>query len=206
MENNVKKVVASTPTTPNDSTTDARPNRGPRPQGGSSQGGGRRPDRRPRRDNNEPKEFEERTIAINRVTKVVKGGKHMRFTALVVVGNGKGKYGFGTGKAGEVPDAIKKATEAARKNTFNVTFVRANTVAHESTGQFGACNVFLKPAPNGTGIIAGGAVRAVLELAGFKNVYSKVYGSRAPINMVRATVQALGQIKTYAEIKALRGK
>jgi small subunit ribosomal protein S5 len=205
MENN-KKVTTPTPTASAPTTaTESRPNRGPRPQGGSYSGGPRRNDRRPRRDN-EPKEFEERTIAINRVTKVVKGGKHMRFTALVVVGNGKGKFGFGTGKAGEVPDAIKKATEAARKNTFLVTFVRANTVAHESTGQYGACNVFLKPAPDGTGIIAGGAVRAVLELAGLKNIYSKVYGSRAPINMVRATVQALGQIKTYAEIKALRGK
>jgi small subunit ribosomal protein S5 len=206
MENNVKKAVAPTPSTSAPTSTDSRSNRGgARPQGGYSQGGGRRPDRRPRRDN-EPKEFEERTIAINRVTKVVKGGKNMRFTAIVVVGNGKGKFGFGTGKAGEVPDAIKKATEAARKNTFNISFVRANTVAHESTGQYGACNVFLKPAPDGTGIIAGGAVRAVLELAGFKNIYSKVYGSRAPINMVRATVQALGQIKTYAEVKALRGK
>lgn len=203
MENN-KKVTAPVASGNPSTSSESRPNRGPRSQGGSQSGGPRRFDRRPRRD--EPKEFEERTISINRVTKVVKGGKHMRFTALVVLGNGKGKFGFGTGKAGEVPDAIKKATDAARKNTFNITFVRANTVAHESNGQYGACNVFLKPAPDGTGIIAGGAVRAVLELAGLKNVYSKVYGSRAPINMVRATVQALSQIKTYAEIKALRGK
>ena len=161
--------------------------------------------RRPRRDN-EVKEYEERTVAIKRVTKVVKGGKHMRFTALVVIGNGKGKYGFGTGKAGEVPDAIKKALEAARKNTANITFVRAGTIAHEVTGQWGACNVFLKPAPDGTGIIAGGPVRAVLELAGLKNVYSKVYGSRAAINIIRATNDALNQIKTKKEYLALRGK
>lgn len=184
------------------------PPRGPRPSFGGSGDGQRRGGdrRRPRRDAPEVKEFEERTIAINRVTKVVKGGKHLRFTALVVVGNGKGKYGFGTGKAGEVPDAIKKATDDARKNTFNITFVRANTIAHEVTAQYGACTVFLKPAPDGTGIIAGGAVRAVLELAGLKNIYSKVYGARSPINMVRATVEALESIKTYAQVKALRGK
>lgn len=184
------------------------PPRGSRPPFGGSGDGQRRGGdrRRPRRDAPEIKEFEERTISINRVTKVVKGGKHLRFTALVVVGNGKGKYGFGTGKAGEVPDAIKKATDDARKNTFNITFVRANTIAHEVTAQFGACTVFLKPAPDGTGIIAGGAVRAVLELAGLKNIYSKVYGARSPINMVRATVEALESIKTYAQVKALRGK
>jgi small subunit ribosomal protein S5 len=161
--------------------------------------------RRPRRDN-EPKEFEERTVAIKRVTKVVKGGKHMRFTALVVVGNGKGKYGFAHGKAGEVPDAIKKALEAARKNTAMIQFVRAGTITHEVQGQWGATNVFLKPAPDGTGIIAGGPVRAILELAGCKNVYSKVYGSRAAINIVRATHDALSQLKSKKEYLALRGK
>jgi small subunit ribosomal protein S5 len=164
----------------------------------------RRP-RRPRREF-EVKEYQERTVAIKRVTKVVKGGKHMRFTALVVIGNGKGKYGYGTGKAGEVPDAIKKALDAARKNTANIHFVRADTISHEVTGQWGACNVFLKPAPDGTGIIAGGPVRAVLELAGIKNVYSKVYGSRAAINIIRATHDALSQIKTKEQYLALRGK
>jgi small subunit ribosomal protein S5 len=176
-----------------------------RPRTGPGAGNGPRGPRRPRRDN-EVKEFQERTVEIKRVTKVVKGGKHMRFTALVVIGNGKGKYGFGSGKAGEVPDAIKKALEAARKNTATITFVRAGTIAHEITGQWGACNVFLKPAPEGTGIIAGGVVRAVLELAGLKNVYSKVYGSRAPMNIVRATNDALSQIKTKKEYLALRGK
>jgi small subunit ribosomal protein S5 len=170
--------------------------------------GGRRNDRggrRPRRDN-EPKEYEERTVAIKRVTKVVKGGKNMRFTALVVIGNAKGKYGFAHGKAAEVPDAIKKALEAARKNTNLIQFVRAGTITHEVTGQWGATNVFLKPAPEGTGIIAGGPVRAILELAGCKNVYSKVYGSRAAINIVRATHNALSQLKTKKEYLALRGK
>ena len=176
--------------------------------GGYQGTGGRRNDRggrRPRRDN-EPKEYEERTVAIKRVTKVVKGGKNMRFTALVVIGNAKGKYGFAHGKAGEVPDAIKKALEAARKNTNMIQFVRAGTISHEVIGQWGATNVFLKPAPDGTGIIAGGTVRAILELAGCKNVYSKVYGSRAAINIVRATHNALSQLKTKKEYLALRGK
>jgi small subunit ribosomal protein S5 len=175
---------------------------------GGDRGGARRNDRggrRPRRDN-EPKEYEERTVAIKRVTKVVKGGKNMRFTALVVIGNGKGKYGFAHGKAAEVPDAIKKALESARRNTSVITFVRAGTITHEVTGQWGATNVFLKPAPEGTGIIAGGPVRAILELAGCKNVYSKVYGSRAAINIVRATHEALGQLKSKKEYLALRGK
>jgi small subunit ribosomal protein S5 len=177
-------------------------------QGAGGDRGGRRNDRggrRPRRDN-EPKEYEERTVAIKRVTKVVKGGKNMRFTALVVIGNAKGKYGFAHGKAGEVPDAIKKALEAARKNTNVIQFVRAGTITHEVIGQWGATNVFLKPAPEGTGIIAGGPVRAILELAGCKNVYSKVYGSRAAINIVRATHDALSQLKTKKEYLALRGK
>jgi len=177
-------------------------------QGAGGDRGGRRNDRggrRPRRDN-EPKEYEERTVAIKRVTKVVKGGKNMRFTALVVIGNAKGKYGFAHGKAGEVPDAIKKALEAARKNTNMIQFVRASTITHEVTGQWGATNVFLKPAPEGTGIIAGGPVRAILELAGCKNVYSKVYGSRAAINIVRATHDALSQLKSKKEYLALRGK
>jgi small subunit ribosomal protein S5 len=177
-------------------------------QGAGGDRGGRRNDRggrRPRRDN-EPKEYEERTVAIKRVTKVVKGGKNMRFTALVVIGNAKGKYGFAHGKAGEVPDAIKKALEAARKNTSMIQFVRAGTITHEVIGQWGATNVFLKPAPEGTGIIAGGPVRAILELAGCKNVYSKVYGSRAAINIVRATHDALSQLKTKKEYLALRGK
>ena len=130
----------------------------------------------------------------------------MKFSALVVVGDGKGRYGFGVGKAAEVPDAIKKASESAKKNLFNIHLVKGGTISHEVVGQYGACNVYLKPAPEGTGIIAGGPVRAVLELAGVRNVCSKVYGSRAPINIVRATNQGLNNLKSYKETRTLRGK
>lgn len=150
------------------------------------------------------KEFEERVVRINRVTKVVKGGKRMKFSALVVIGNNKGKYGFGTGKSGEVPDAIKKSVEKAKRNTFQVKMVKGNTISHEVIGEFGATKVFLKPAPEGTGIIAGGAVRAIVELAGIQNVYSKVYGSRTPINVIRATHAALSSLKNYRGVEALR--
>ena len=138
----------------------------------------------------EEKIYEERVVAINRVTKVVKGGKRMKFSAVVVIGNGKGKYGFATGKSGEVPDAIKKAVDRAKRNTYTVKLVNAGSISHEIIGTFGATRVFLKPAPEGTGIIAGGAVRAILELTVIKNVYSKVYGSRTPINVIRATNKA----------------
>lgn len=167
--------------------------------------GGRRGERRNFRDR-EKKEFEERVVSINRVCKTVKGGRRMKFSALVVIGDGKGRYGFGTGKAGEVPDAIKKALEAARKNLFRVHITKTGTLTHEVVGKFGACEVFLKSAPEGTGIIAGGPVRAILELAGVRNVCSKVYGSRAPINIIRATNQGLESLHTYSEVKALRGK
>ena len=171
--------------------------------------GDRRPrgDRRERRDRrDEPKEFEERVVFINRVSKTVKGGRRMKFSALVVVGDGKGRYGFGIGKAAEVPDAIKKASESAKKNLFHIHLVKGNTISHEIVGKYGACNVYLKPAPEGTGIIAGGPVRAVLELAGVQNVCSKVYGSRAPINIVRAVNQGLESLKSYKETRALRSK
>ncbi len=166
-----------------------------------------RPNKRsPRNDRAEKKEYEERVVAINKVCKTVKGGRRMKFSALVVIGDGKGKYGFGTGKAGEVPDAIKKALETAKKNMFTLHITKNGTLSHEVVGKFGACTVFLKPAPEGTGIIAGGPVRAILELAGVRNVCSKVYGSRAPINIIRATNQGLESIHTYAQVKALRGK
>ena len=166
--------------------------------------GGEKRERRDRRD--EPKEFEERVVFINRVSKTVKGGRRMKFTALVVIGDRKGRYGFALGKAAEVPDAIKKATEAAKKNLFKLHLVKGNTISHEVVGKFGACNVYLKPAPEGTGVIAGGPVRAVLELAGVQNVCSKVYGSRAPINIVRAVNQGLESLKSYKETRALRSK
>lgn len=166
--------------------------------------GGRPGQRRDRR--NEPKEFEDRVVFINRVSKTVKGGRRMKFTALVAIGDRKGRYGFAVGKAAEVPDAIKKATEAAKKNLHKIHLVKGSTLSHEVIGKFGACNVYLKPAPEGTGIIAGGPVRAILELAGVQNVCSKVYGSRAAINIVRATSQGLDNLKSYKEMKVLRGK
>ena len=130
----------------------------------------------------------------------------MKFSALVVVGNGKGKYGFGTGKSSEVPDAIKKAVDQAKRNISTIRMVGEGSIPHEVVGQFGATKVFLKPAPAGTGIIAGGAVRAILELSGVKNVYSKVYGSRTAINVIRATNDAIINLKNYKSVKALRSK
>lgn len=173
--------------------------RGPRPQGDRRPGGRGRPQRF-----KEEKEYEERVVSVNRVSKTVKGGRKMRFSVLVVIGNGKGKYGFAIGKAAEVPDAIKKALERARSNTFEIKTSKGDTIAHEIIGKFGACSVFLKPATEGTGIIAGGPVRAILELAGIRNVYSKVYGSRAPINIIRATHHGLSNLKSYAKVKELR--
>ena len=176
-----------------------------RPHGDRKGGRGDRKDRKPTR---EPKDdgMEERVVFINRVSKTVKGGRRMKFTALVVVGDHKGQYGFALAKAAEVPDAIKKATEAARKKLYTIHLVKGNTISHEIVGKYGACNVYLKPAPEGTGIIAGGPVRAILELAGVQNVCSKVYGSRAPINIIRATNQGLNNLKSYKEMKELRNK
>ena len=150
--------------------------------------------------------FEERVVSINKVCKTVKGGRKLRFSALVVVGDKKGYVGFGTGKAAEVPDAIKKALEAARKNLYKVPMIKGDTIPHEIYGEFGSSKVFMKPAQEGAGIVAGGPVRAVLELAGVRNIYSKVYGSRAPINIVRATVNGIVNMKTVSKVAALRGK
>ena len=151
------------------------------------------------------KQFEERVVVINRVTKVVKGGRRMRFAALVVVGDYQGHVGFGTGKAQEVPEAIKKAVEDAKKNIITVPIV-GTTIPHDNTGIHGAGKVFLKPAPEGTGIVAGGPVRNVVELAGIKDIVSKSQGSNTKINIVRATFKALSNLRTAEEVAALRGK
>ena len=167
----------------------------------------RNPRRNPRR-NNGPKaekEFEERVVTINRVTKVVKGGRKFRFAALVVIGDKKGRVGFGTGKANEGPDAIRKASEAAKRNVIKVPNVHG-TIPHEIDGIYGSGHVFIKPASQGTGIIAGGPVRAVVELAGYSDILSKSLGSRTPINMVRATMEGLKSLKTAQEVAELRDK
>ena len=158
-------------------------------------------DRKPRRDQ---KEFEEQVISINRVTKVVKGGRRFRFAALVVVGDRKGRVGIGTGKANEVPDAIKKAVEDAKKNIFTVPVI-GTTIPHEITGKYGAGSVYMRPASEGTGVIAGGATRAILELAGISDILTKCLGSRTKINVVRATVDALQNLRTVESVAALRG-
>ena len=163
-----------------------------------------RQDRKERKEVEQP-EFEERVVTINRVTKVVKGGRRFRLAALVVIGDKKGRVGFGTGKSQEVPEAIKKAVESAKKNMITVATVKT-TIPHEVTGIYGAGRVILRPASEGTGVIAGGPVRAVVELAGISDILSKSLGSATPINVVRATIEGLKSLETVEQVAARRGK
>jgi len=152
------------------------------------------------------KEFEELVIEVKSVVKVNKGGRQRRFSATVVIGDRKGRVGLGIGKANEVPDAIKKAIQAANKNLVTISLVDGRTIQHEVLGRSGAAKVFLKPASEGTGVIAGGAVRAVLELAGVRDILSKSLGSRTKLNMATATINALKDVKSIDEVCRLRGK
>ena len=152
------------------------------------------------------KTLEELVIDIKSVVKVTKGGRQRRFSAIVVVGDRKGRVGLGIGKANEVPDAIKKAIQDANKNLVRIPLIDGRTVAHEAIGTAGAARVIIKPAAAGTGVIAGGSVRAVLELAGVRGIVSKSLGARTKLNMARAALNALKSIKTPEEVAALRGK
>ncbi|WP_261806497.1 30S ribosomal protein S5 [Lapidilactobacillus luobeiensis] len=149
-------------------------------------------------------DLEDRVVAINRVTKVVKGGRRLRFAAIVIVGDKAGHVGFGTGKAQEVPEAIRKAGEDAKKNLIEVPIV-GTTIPHEVIGHFGSGRVLLKPAVEGSGVSAGGAVRALMELGGVLDVTSKTLGTNTPINVIRATMDGLKQLQTAEQVASLRG-
>jgi len=150
-------------------------------------------------------DLKDRLVSINRVTKVVKGGRNFRFAAVVVVGDENGHVGIGTGKATEIPEAIRKATEDAKRNMILIP-LKGSTIPHEVKGRFGKGLVLLLPAPEGTGVIAGGPVRAVLEMAGVKDVYTKSYGSNTPINCIKATMAGLSELKSAAQVAKMRGK
>lgn len=150
-------------------------------------------------------EFKEKLVAVNRVTKVVKGGRNFRFSALIVIGDGKGRVGCGMGKAAEIPEAIRKGLDAAKKEMRTIP-ISGTTIPHEVTGVFGTGKVKLLPAPEGTGVIAGGPVRAVLEAAGIKDIVTKSIGSNNKINMVKATLEGLKQLRSAEEVARLRGK
>lgn len=156
--------------------------------------------------NSEGNLYQEKLVAVNRTAKVVKGGRKFGFSVLVVVGDGKGKVGYGLGKDNEVPNAIQKATDKARKNMTYIPLTQAKTIYHPITWRYGASKIFMKPASEGTGIIAGGAMRAVLEVLGVENILAKSFGSTNPSNIVRATINALANIGTPDYVAAKRGK
>ena len=204
MEEKIEKVAAVE--IPNDDNDEGNSTSGARNKKNDRQPRQNKDKRQRQSRQKQPKLYEEEVISISRVTKVTKGGRHFRFSAVVVVGDKKGRVGLGTGKANEVPDARKKAVQAATKNVVNVSIVENRTIPHEAIGVQGASKVMLKPAAKGTGVKAGGPVRSVLEMAGIKDILSKSLGSNTTINLAYATLNALKVQKTVEEVARLRGK